>query len=232
MKKYIAAGTAFALFASGIAAAQTSPALSVNLYASPLVERNAQDTLLALFTLSARDSSSAIEVTSVPIVATFGNGASISHLGDCRVRDINALATPLNTGANAIGIVSGANTIPLDTAFRVDAGATKTLAITCDVASNTPLGSTIALSMSPSAFSAKAVGGTSITPTIGEDSNGNPGRIAGTATIVSDATPTTPTVPGVPNTGSDAAQNLGLLLMAGFVAVGGLLMARRFSANR
>lgn len=232
MKKHIAAGAAFAVMASaGIAAAQTSPSLALNMYTSPRVEQGGQDVLLALVALSARNSSSAVQISSVPLSVNFGNGATVSHLSDCRVRDVNAFTTSLNNGANAVGIVAGANTIPLDASFQVNAGATRTLALTCDVSASAPLGGTFDLSVTPSTFAATVVGGTtSVTPTTGLNSNGQSGPTSGTATVVADVTPTAPSIPGVPNTGSDVTQNLILLAMAGAVALLGIILARRIAA--
>jgi len=221
------------LASTGIAAAQTSPSLTVNMYVSPRVERGAQDALLALVSLSARNSSSSVQISSVPLTATFGNGTTVSHLSDCRVRDVNAFSTALNNGGNAVGIVAGANTIPLDNALQVNASTTRTLALTCDVSASAPIGGTFGLSTTPGAFPASVAGGTtSVTPTIGNDANGQAGPVSGTVQIVADVTPTTPTptVPGVPNTGSDTTQNLILLAMAGLVALGGILLARRIAS--
>lgn len=229
MKKHIAAGAAFAVLASaGIAAAQSSPALGANLYVSPRVERGAQDTLLALVSLSAKDSNSAVQVPSLRIDTSFANGAVVGDITDCRVRNVNNLTSALNNGGNAVGVTSGSTVIPLDSPYVVSTGTTATLAITCDVASSAMLGGTITMSLSPGSQTANVQGSsTTVTVTTGQTTTGSTGPTSGSAQVVADATPSTPTVPGVPNTGSDAAQNLMLLALAGFVAIGGVMVARR-----
>lgn len=231
MKKHIAAGAALALLAStGIAAAQSSPALGANLYVSPRVERGAQDTLLALVSLSAKDSNSAVQVPSLRVDTSFANGAVVGDITDCRVRNVNNLSSALNNGGNAVGITSGATVIPLDTAYVVNSGTTATLAITCDVANTAALGGTITMSLAPSSQSATVQGSaTTVTVTTGKTTTGSDGATSGAAQVVLDATPSAPTVPGVPNTGSGVAQNLLLLAIAGFAAIGGIILARRIA---
>lgn len=234
MKKHIAAGAAFAVLASaGIAAAQSSPSLGVNLYVSPRVERGAQDALITLVSLSARDSNSAVQVPSLRIDTSFANGATPGDITDCRVRTVNNLTSALNNGANAVGITGGSTLIPLDTPYVVATGTTATLAITCDVASSAALGGTITMSLSPSSQTANVQGSsTSVTVSTGKTTTGADGPTSGTAQVVADATPTVPTVPGVPNTGNGASGNLLLLALAGLLALGGFMLARRIAATQ
>ena len=236
MKKHIAAGAAFVLLASaGIAAAQSSPALGINIYTSPRIERGAQDTLVTLVSLSARDSSTAVQVPSLRIETSFGNGAMVGDITDCRLRTVNNLTSALNNGSNAVGITSGATVIPLDTPFVVAMGTTATLALTCDVASTAALNGTITLGVAPSSQSATVQGSsTTVSVSTGRTTTGSDGPLSGTAQIVADATPstpTTPTVPGVPNTGSGTTQNLIMLALAGVVALGGIFLARRIAVE-
>jgi len=232
MKKHIATGATLILLAStGLAAAQTSPRLGMNVYASPRVERGAQDSLVALIALSAVNSNSAVQIPSLRINTSFANGAMASDLSDCRVRNVNTLATALNNGGNAVGVNAGDTTIPLDSPFVIAAGTSATLAVTCDIATSAALGGTITLSATPSAQDADVQGtNTSVSVTTGTNTaTGSTGPISGVAQIVADVTPdtTAPSVPGVPNTGSNAVQNLLLLLVAAAVAVGGFVLARR-----
>lgn len=236
MKKKIATGVALLTFAStGIAAAQSAPALGMNLYASPRIERGAQDALVALISLSAKDSNTAVQIPSLRINTSFANGAMVSDITDCRVRNVNTLASALNNGGNAVGITSGETTIPLDSPYVVTNGTTATLALTCDVASTAALGGTITFSATPSSQVANVQGSnTTVTVTTGTNTTGGTGPVSGTAQVVADVTPSTPgvpTVPGVPNTGSDAAQNLILLAAAGLVALGGFVLARRIAIS-
>lgn len=232
MKKQIATGAALMVLAStGIVAAQSTPGLGMNLYASPRIERGAQDSLVALIALSAVNSSTAVQVPSLRITTSFANGAMASDLSDCRIRNINTLTSALNNGGNAVGVNAGDTTIPLDSPFVISKGTTGTLALTCDIAASAALGGTIMLSATPSAQSASVQGGsTAVSVTTGTNStNGSTGPISGTAQIVADVTPdtVTATIPGVPNTGSNVVQNLLLLAIAGAVALGGFLLARR-----
>ena len=205
--------------------------LRVNLNTSPNVRPGAQDTLFGLITLSAAQSSSAIQVASIPISASFVNGAQVGHISDCRVRSLSNLVTPLNNGANAVGIVQGATTIPLDSPLVVGAGSSQTLAFTCDVSAAAPIGGGVTLSMTPSSVPATVVGsGTSVTPTVGVGSNNIPGATSGTV-VFANVTSPGPSVPGIPNTGADMAQNLFLLAVASIVALGGFFLARRMMAS-
>lgn len=236
MKKNIATGVALLTLAStGIAAAQTAPALSMNLYASPRIERGAQDALVALISLSAKDSNTAVQIPSLRINTSFANGATVSDITDCRIRNVNPLGSPLNNGSNAVGIISGETTIPLDSPYVVTNGTTATLALTCDVASTAALGGTITLTATPGSQVAHVQGSsTTVTVTTGSNTTGGTGPVSGTAEVVANlipSTPTTPSVPGVPNTGSDAAQNLILLAAAGLVALGGFVLARRIAMS-
>lgn len=235
MKKHIAAGAAFAVLASlGTAAAQSSPSLGINLYASPRIERGAQDALVALVSLSARDSNSAIQVPSIRLDTSFSNNAVPGDITDCRVRNVNSMTSALNNGGNAVGIPAGSTVIPLDTPYVVATGTTATLALTCDVAPTAALGGTITVGVTPGAQNANVQGSsTTVSVSVGRTTTGANGPTSGTAQIVSDATPsvpTTPNVPGVPNTGSGAMQNLLMLALAGLVALGGFMLARRIAA--
>ncbi len=231
MKKHIVAGATLAMLAPlGIAAAQSSPALAVNVYTSPRIERGAQDALLALISLSAKDSNSAVQIPSVRIDTSFGNGAIVGDITDCRIRNLNNITSALNNGANAVGVTSGSTVIPLDAPFVVAMGTTATLALTCDIAPTAMLGGTIVIGTTLGSFTATVPGsGTTATVTVGKTTANVDGPLSGTATVVADLTPNVPSVPGVPNTGGDSTQNLILLAIAGIVALGGIFLARRLA---
>lgn len=232
MTKHIATGAAVMVIASaGIAAAQSTPMLGVNLFASPRIERGAQDALVALISLSAKNSSTAIQVPSIRLDMSFTNGALAGDISDCRVRHVDSMGQALNNGANAVGITSGSTVIPLDVPYVVATGTTATLALTCDISSSASLGGTISMNLVPSAQSATAPGsGTAVNVSVGTTATGADGPVSGTAQIVADATPNTPSVPGVPNTGTSALQNLLLLALAGVTALGGIMLARRIAS--
>lgn len=209
--------------------------LHVNLNASPNVRPGAQDTLLALISLSGIRSGSATQIQSLPLTVSFNNGAQVGHLTDCRVRNLSNLTNPLNNGGNAVGITQGTNTIPLDNPLQIAAGSSQTLAFTCDVSAAAPVGGQVTMSLTPSSLAATVVGsGSIVTPTAGFTANGQVGATSGTVTFSNTATPTTPTtptVPGVPNTGNNSIPALILLTLSGIVALGGLLMARRLAMS-
>lgn len=210
-----------------------STALAINLNTTPNARPGAQDTLLALLTLSGMRSGAATQIQAIPLNVSFSNGAQAGHISDCRVRNLTNLTNPLNNGGNAIGIVQGSNTIPLDNPLQVGAGSTQTLAITCDVSAAAPVGGSVGLSITPGSFATTVVGsGSTITPTTGFSANGQLGATSGTIVFSNTVTTPTPTVPGVPNTGSDAMQNLMLLAIAGLVALGGIFLARRLTVTQ
>ncbi len=208
-----------------------SAGLMATLNASPSVRVGAQDTLIALMSLSAQRSGSPIQVASLPLTVSFMNGAQAGNISDCRVRNLTNLVAPLNNGGNAIGIVQGSNSIPLDTPLQINAGSMMTIAFTCDIASNVPLGGQISLALTPGSIPATVVGSNAtVTPTTGFGTNNQPGVTSGTVVFTSVSAPTSPTqptVPGVPNTGSNSSSTLSLLLATGFLALAGMYMARR-----
>lgn len=196
---------------------------AVNLNVSPTVRVGAQDTLLGLITLSAQRSGSSIQVPSIPLAASFGNGAFVQSVTDCRLRNLNNLTVALNNGANAVGITQGTNTIPLDIPLQIAAGTTQTLAFTCDVASAAPVGGSVTFSLTPSALTATNPStGNPVTASAGV---GNQTSTAGTVVFTSAVAPA-PTVPGVPNTGGDM-NALYTALLALAALAGGALYLRR-----
>jgi hypothetical protein len=209
-----------------------SAGLMANLNATPQVRPGTQDALLALVSLSATRSGSAIQVASLPLNVTFNNGAMAGHITDCRVRNLTNLTSPLNNGGNAVGIVQGTNTLTFDTPLQIAAGSAATLAFTCDVSASAPVGGSVGLSMTPSSLSSTVVGSaTTVTPTAGFGSNNQVGATSGTVAFSNTAPdPVTPTVPGVPNTGSgDLSQNLMILAISGLLAIAGVYATRRLA---
>ena len=186
-----------------------TPALGVT-----TVQPGAQDALLATMTLGAGPNND-VQITSLPITVTTGNGAVSTNLTDCRVRNI-ANGSILNTGSNVPSIVgSGVNTLTLDAPFTITRGTTAALAVTCDVSPFASSGGSFLLGVAPSSLAASA-GGSAITPT-----GSGPGSVV---TVASAGVPTTPpTVPGVPNTGAggNAMLTLFTLLLSAGVVIGG-----------
>jgi hypothetical protein len=210
-----------------------SPSLLVNLNATPVVRPGAQDTLLALVTLSAARSGSPVQISSLPVSVAFGGGASAGSVTDCRARNVANLSAPLNNlSGNIIGITEGQNVIPFDGPLTIPAGSTVTLAFTCDVASTAPSGGTVLLSLTPSSIAATVVGSsTTVTPATGFTSTGTTGAVSGSVLISSTASTddSGPTIPGAPNTGlgGDAGTDLLVLGLSALAIAFGVILLRR-----
>lgn len=209
----------------------TSPALSVIFTGTPVVRPGAQDALIGLVTLSASRSNSAIQVTSLPVNVSFAGGATAGSITDCRVRNVGNQNTPLNNlSSNIPNVISGSNTITFDSPLQIAAGSSVILALTCDVASSAPSGSTLLVSVAPGSVPASVVGSsTTVTPTVGTTANGSAGPTSGSVLISAD-TSGGPTIPGVPNTGLGSNGNL-LVLASSMIAMilGAVLLRRRIA---
>lgn len=208
---------------TGLALAQattTPPSgnhLGITFNATPRVAAGTQDGLVALAIMQA-GTGNAIQVGSLPFTATFGGTLASGHLTDCRVRNVTSLATPLNS--NAASIVGGSNTLSFSP-VTVGAGSTVTLAVTCDVASNAPVGGTLALSLNPGSVPATISGSsTTVTPVTGVALDGGTGATAGTVTISAQQTTPPPVIPGVPNTGLGGSGTLLVLALAAVFGIG------------
>ncbi|HWO07533.1 MAG TPA: hypothetical protein VNM40_03025 [Candidatus Paceibacterota bacterium] len=167
----------------------------------------------------------AVQISSLPVSMTFANGVAASHLSDCRVRNVTSLANSLNTSVPTIA--SGTNTFSLASPLTIGSSSTVTLAVTCDIAANAPLGGTIGLSLTPSSIPATVSGsGVSVTPIVGQAVGGGTGPTSGTVTI---SNVTAPTVPGVPNTGSGNALSVAVLALSAVLVFGAfaILMRRK-----
>lgn len=173
----------------------TTTTLAINMSTASSVRPGTQDAALGIFTLKAGGQGS-VDVTSVPISATFGNGLDGSHFSDCRIRNLSSLTTALN--ANGSGaLAAGQNSFTLDSALSVNSGNTATLVLTCDISSLAPIGGSLNLAVNPGGFPATVSGSsTTVTPKTGLNVNNQPGSISGTTNISSSAS-----APGLPNTG-------------------------------
>lgn len=203
----------------------------VRLNPAPVVRPAAEDTLLAVITFSNSPGSS-VQVSSLPVNASFAQGASSSSLSDCRVRNVANLSTALNSGA--VSALDGVNTFTLDTPLIIGAGSTVSLALTCDVSAGAPSGGTILLSVMPGNLLVSVVGnGTPVTASTGFTSNGILGPTSGSV-LISSATvplPTTsgPIIPGAPNTGIGGDASLTVLFASAIGLFFGILLLRRRS---
>jgi len=214
------------MVSAGVAFAQTTNShLGVTLTPTARLSPATPDGLLALVIMHTATSSSGVQTSSLPLSITFGNGLEASHLSDCRVRNVLDLDAPISA---ATTLSNGTNTLSFST-VTVTTDSTVTLAVTCDIAANAPLGGTALLSIIPGDIPETIAGSsTVVTPVVGQHPTGGTGTTSGTVTIASTpSTPTPPFIPGVPNTGS-GMMNLLLLMISGAVIAGGaaLLMRR------
>jgi LPXTG-motif cell wall-anchored protein len=209
--------------------APTGAALSLALGTTPVVRPGAQDTPMAVISLSASNSNSSIQVSALPISLSFGGGASASSVSDCRIRPLGSLGTALNNGGNVPTTVAGTNTFTLDSALSVPAGGSTSVVLTCDVSASAPSGGTVLVSVTPSSVSARVSGSsTTVTPTTATTSSGNAAPTAGSV-LISASAPVTggPTIPGVPNTGFGENTNLMVILASAIAMILGAMLLRR-----
>lgn len=218
-------------FALNVGTPVLAPSLYFTMTATPGVQRG-PDILLATFSIGANRSASNINVSSIPVSISTGGGASASMLTDCRVRPTSNLSQAYNNGTNVPSIVSGVNTITLDTPLSIPAGSTFTLGLTCDIPANFPANGTIQISVDPAGIKATVAGSNAaVTPVRGFVGNTTTvGATSGTVVVAPTGTVVTPpTVPGVPNTGlGDSPLTLALLLASGIAMLSGIwFLARR-----
>lgn len=201
-------------------------ALGVTFNATPRLAAGTQDALLALVTLQA-GTGNAIQISSLPMSVSFGGNLGVGHLSDCRVRNVTNLATPLNTTVPSIG--SAANMFSFASPLTINSGTTVTLAVTCDLAANAPVGGTLFLSLTPSALAATVSRSTTtVTPVTGAGINGGTGPTSGTVIVTAPTVTTPPMVPGVPNTGAGGSNLLVLAIAAVFgIGAAAVLLSRR-----
>jgi len=214
---------------TGSVTTPTGAALSLALGTTPVVRPGAQDTPMAVISLSASNSNSSIQVSALPISLSFGGGASASSISDCRIRPLGNLGTALNSGGNVPTIISGSNTITLDSPLSVSAGNSTSVVLTCDVSASAPSGGTVLVSITPSSVPATVSGSsTTVTPTTATASNGNAAPTAGSV-LISASAPVTggPTIPGVPNTGFGENTNLMVIFASAIAMILGAVLLRR-----
>jgi hypothetical protein len=210
--------------------------LGVNFITVPTIPQGEANVALGIIGLDARRSGNAVTVTSLPITVT-PNGASISALNSCSLRNITSLATPISATATQNGSVM---TFGLATPLTVNAGSMTNLVIVCNVDPSTPVGSTFAVSLTPSQIVATADGAT-VTPSGALGESGSPLPTAGTVAVAAAGTGTGGTgtgtgtgtgIPGIPNTGAggNAIASVVMLALAGLLAVAGSLYLGRRAA--
>jgi len=208
-----------------------APGLGAMLTASPSVAAGTTMAPLALITLDGTRSGTTGNVTALPVTLTF-NGASPGEFTNCNLRNVSNLGTALNTGTNSVSsFPNGASqTITLDTPLSVQSGGIQVLALTCDVSSVTPVGSSVTVALNPASVSAtNAANGSVLTPAAGFASNGGTDPTIGTVEISAPGT-TTP-VPGAPNTGAGGEAPFNLVIL-GLTALAVLGAGKVFLSRR
>ncbi len=215
-----------------------APTLGVTLNTVQSVHSGTQNAILAIIVLDGTGSGTNTNVTSIPLTLT-ESGATQGDFTNCALHSATNFTTSLNTGNNAVGTLlsnGGVTSFNLDTPFLVPAGSGELMELTCTVASGTPIGSSVSVSINPaSVMATNASNGSTITP-VTSVSNGYVEPISGTIgiTAAGTAVSTTPvtTSPGAPNTGAggNAAMNIALLALSGFVIFAASVFALRRNA--
>ena len=184
---------------------------------SPLVASSTGATIARLV-LDTTGSPEAVRISSLPFALSLGNGAVASTLTNCRVVNEANTGTNLNT-PNGSGLVSGLNTVTLDSPLVLNAGTVTTLDLMCDPSAGLVTGGTFTVSINTANVAATG------------NSTGLPAVVT-----VRGATPVIPPVviPTVPNTGAggEAPMNIALLFGAITMAVAGIALTRRTAQAR
>lgn len=213
------AGTAFQL-AAGVPTFATG--VRVNLDTAPSVPAGSTNVALANIILDTTRSSGAVTVSSIPISTTLGGGAMIGNLSNCHIRP----AVSTSGSLSGVFILGGNQTFALTPATTLPAGAQTSLALACDVGTNTPVGGTFAMAITPSQIvTTNSATGAVITPT-GTVTSGTT-IVTAQGTSVGGGTDTT--TPGIPSTGlgGSAMATLLILALSALVALGGAYTLRR-----
>ncbi|MFA7309850.1 MAG: hypothetical protein WC050_02995 [Candidatus Paceibacterota bacterium] len=208
-------------------------ALNVRIDTAPSVPAGSQNVTLANISLDATHSGSGVTLSGLPLTITAGNGGTTNNLSDCRIRNASSLDGSLTLGTSVNS--GGATGMTLNAPFTLAGGTADMLALTCNVALTSPVGSTFTISVAPNTIPATIAGtGTTLTPTaaVAMGPNGLPPATSGTV-IVSAPTDLggviTPTpIPGTPNTGSGgtAFDAFIILALSALVALGGAAYMR------
>lgn len=204
-----------------------TPALGVTLTTFPSVTPGQMSAPIAAITLNPGASGANLNVSSVPLNATYGNGLSSAYLNNCHVR----YAGSTLDGTSAGVINGGANTLTFTAPLAVTGGGSALpLLLTCNVSNAAPIGSTLSLSLAPSGVMvSNASTGTVISASQGYDpTTGSLGSLGGTTTIVSPTSTGGGTVTP-PNTGAGAGAPMNAVLLVGsaLLALAGMFYVGR-----
>lgn len=247
------AGTPVITSTTGTTASSTTTSGNLGVMLSPIasVRAGTQSAVLALLTLDASNSNQPVSVSSIPLSLTTTSSTGVTgsnYLSNCALHTATSLSTSLNTGTNAVSTpANGSNSFMLDAPVSVPAGSADILALTCNVSSAVPVGSTITVSVTPATISTSGTSGM-LTPIAETTSTGTVEPTSGTIMITAPTTSTTGTTgggttvtgstgttgtPGTPNTGAggDAPINFAILAISALVVGGSVLFVAKRRAR-
>jgi hypothetical protein len=174
---------------------------------------------LARLTLDTTGSNTGVRIASLPLVLTTGAGATSTSLTNCRVFN-ETTGGALTSGVNIPGtLVSGMNSLTLDTPITLPAGTVTTLAVRCDIGSNLVTGGTYQFSLNTANVVATD-------------------PVSAVPAVVTLRGVTTPVIvppvviPTVPNTGAGGAAPMNIAIILGSIAVAGFGLAYARKAVR
>lgn len=223
---------AFAFAGLGTAYAQAIPMLRIttvpitNSVIVPSANGGANDAILSVTRLDARESSDDIRIEKIPVDVTFGNGATSAHTSDCRIYDSRNMSVPLND--NGMRLNERNNVIELDDPLIVPRGEMLLLTVRCDLSASTPVGATFLVIVDPLRIDARDEDGERL---VFSPMPGYTGTVLTYGRGPVTTRPPSTTTPGFPNTGAggEAALNLLLLGTSAAAAILGLGYLRKLA---
>lgn len=218
------AGATFTLGVATPVAAAFPATLTITSTAVPVIQDNTvtiPNVTFGMLRFDAAGSSSDIRITAIPFTASTIGAATASSVSNCQLFDSNGVA--LNSGANAGGtVVTGQNSITLNTPFTMAVNGSATLALRCTVLPGTG-GTIVIFPGAGTPFPATpTTPGLPITVTFTTFAT-SPVALGGTGGPVVD-----PTIPGVPSTGlgTRGIELAGIMAALAAVLVGGGIYLR------
>jgi hypothetical protein len=210
-----------------IGAPALAPALSASLTSFPSVSPGEQNAPIAAITLNPGTSGANLNVSSLPLAATYSGGLVPGMLSDCRLT--NAAGATLDQNASGL-LNAGANTLVLDTTLGLTGGGSAMpLLFSCDVSAAAPAGGSLALALAPAGVvAASAATGAAVTATGGYDpATGAVLPLSGSTAIGGGAGGVTPPDTGA---GAGAPAAIAAMVAAALLALAGwgLLLRGRF----
>ena len=227
--------TSLFLLTAGMAAAQTAPnSAALSFWTAPSVPAGSQNVAVAMFVLDASNAGQNIFLRTMPLNVQY-SGSPAYGLTNCFVENTAAHGYS-QTGPGVTLGASGA-TFTFSPAASVLQGTSARFALVCSVSAAASAGSSVTLSVNPSAMSASGANG-AVVPIVAAVGASSPiqGSIPITAPVVTLSGSTTGSsggTPGVPNTGAggDALATSLILAVSLLTAYGGSVLARRLGTR-